>query len=646
MKKFLIASGVAAIAMTAVAFAQSYQFNTNLTIGSTGADVSALQTAVMAAGYDIPSISSGAAAKGYFGSQTQAAVKLYQAAHGIPNTGFVGPLTRAALNSGSTMTSTTGGTTTAVNCPAGYTCTAAAAPVVTCPAGYTCTATTGTGTVTGTGSAGITTPGVAGTLDIANGSIVGNGTSVNDGQEVDLGSISLQSGASDMAVTSVSIDFNVRPWLYMSALSFRDQSGNTLATVNNLSASNFSEITVGSDYRITIPVSEIIPKATKVYAVMHGVFASSNRSPQSIAITRVQVRATDGTGVTLTSDTGVLASTVMYVAYNGQQGSSLIVTTDTSAPKTGNIIQTNTGNTQTKDVLLGVWDLKSQNINSTLQGLTVNLSMNGIGSVGSTFAYLTLKSGSTSLNTGTPATASASTSDVTFSNFNLALPANQYVPVSVYGTVNGNVNGITASTSLVATAANITGIDSSSNNLTVSSSGTIPGSGNQTFSLSGNSLTGLTWNLQSTAPGGNYNRYPSQTLFTGSFTVTAGNNPIYVSTTGSTALTLATTSSVTSSMTDGISAFSPADGTESWDSSGSYYQVLAGTSRTFNFTGSLALSAASTTQVLASVGVTSVNLSSTAAGVSSSPTNLAVTTQLQGLNSDFAKGSVYLNGSN
>ena len=631
MKKVLLVTGVAVLALASVAAA--YTFNANLTVGSTGADVVALQQALIAAGQSIPSIASGAAQPGYFGSQTKAAVVAFQAAHGIvPTSGFVGPITRGVLNGG----------------------VSAVKPVSTaCPVGFTCTANPGTGTTGTTGTvAGITTPGVAGSLDIANGSIVGNGTSVNDGQEADLGSISLQSGASDMAVSSIAVDFNVRPWLYMSSLSVKDQNGNVLATVANLNQSMFSEITVGSDYRISIPASVVVPKATKIYAILHGVFATSNRSATPISLIRLSVRSTDGTGVSLTSDTGLLDSTVMYVAYGGQQGSSIIVTTDPSSPKAGNVIQTSTGNTQTQNVLLGVFDLKSQNVNATLQGLTVNVNETGVGSIGSTFAYFQLKSGSTVLNTGTPVTPTASTSQVTFSNFNLALPANQYTTVSVYATVNGNVNGVVASTSLTALAANITGIDSSSNSLTIQSAGTIPGGGNQTISLSGNALSSLAWGINGgsnsvtpTTQAGNYSRYPSQVTYNGSFTVTAGNNPLFLSTNGATALTLSTSSSAGggSNLSDAVTTFTPADGVQSWDSSGSYYQITAGTSRTFNLTGVLALnSTASTTQISASVGATAVNLNS--ASNLAGGTAIPVTTQLQGLNSDFSKGYVFLNG--
>ena len=86
MKKILIATGIATLAFVSVAGAQGYQFTNNLSVGSTGADVVALQTWLITNGFSIPSVASGAAAKGYFGSQTKAAVQKYQASVGVPAT--------------------------------------------------------------------------------------------------------------------------------------------------------------------------------------------------------------------------------------------------------------------------------------------------------------------------------------------------------------------------------------------------------------------------------------------------------------------------------------------------------------------------------------------------------------------------------
>jgi len=95
-----------------------YNFTKDLTMGSTGADVTALQQALIGAGYTIP-----AGATGYFGSQTQDAVIAYQKAKGItPAAGYVGPVTRASLNANANTTPgpVVPGT---VVCPVGYTCT-------------------------------------------------------------------------------------------------------------------------------------------------------------------------------------------------------------------------------------------------------------------------------------------------------------------------------------------------------------------------------------------------------------------------------------------------------------------------------------------------------------------------------------------
>lgn len=116
----------------APASAPAATFTRDLTIGATGADVTALQNWLMASGYSVP-----AGATGYFGVQTQAAVRAYQGAKGLPSTGYFGPLTRASVGSaGSTTTTTT--TTGGALCPNGMTLTS------NCSSGGTTTTTTTT----------------------------------------------------------------------------------------------------------------------------------------------------------------------------------------------------------------------------------------------------------------------------------------------------------------------------------------------------------------------------------------------------------------------------------------------------------------------------------------------------------------------
>ncbi|MEI6479419.1 MAG: peptidoglycan-binding protein [bacterium] len=89
----------------------SYNFAKNLTLGSTGADVKALQGVLIAGGY-----LKIAAPTTTFGPLTKAAVIAWQKAVGIsPTSGMVGPLSRAKLNAmGGTTSGTTGGTTVVV----------------------------------------------------------------------------------------------------------------------------------------------------------------------------------------------------------------------------------------------------------------------------------------------------------------------------------------------------------------------------------------------------------------------------------------------------------------------------------------------------------------------------------------------------
>jgi hypothetical protein len=91
---------LSSFALAIPAGAQTTTFTRDLTIGASGADVTALQNWLVSKGFSIP-----AGATGYFGTQTQAAVAAYQAANGItPAAGYFGPITRAKVNAGGPVT--------------------------------------------------------------------------------------------------------------------------------------------------------------------------------------------------------------------------------------------------------------------------------------------------------------------------------------------------------------------------------------------------------------------------------------------------------------------------------------------------------------------------------------------------------------
>src|SRR3989338_4841289 len=98
MKKYFVILSMAALLVTSVAQAQNYTFSSDLRVGSNGSDLVALQSWLVANGFDIPAITLRGIAKGYFGEQTRAAVSANQRSVGLPSFGFFGPLTRGLLN--------------------------------------------------------------------------------------------------------------------------------------------------------------------------------------------------------------------------------------------------------------------------------------------------------------------------------------------------------------------------------------------------------------------------------------------------------------------------------------------------------------------------------------------------------------------
>ncbi len=72
--------------------------NKNLILGSIGTQVNELQSKLIKQGFLAAGNDSG-----YFGKNTQTALKKYQSSQGITPTGNTGPKTRSALNSSDTI---------------------------------------------------------------------------------------------------------------------------------------------------------------------------------------------------------------------------------------------------------------------------------------------------------------------------------------------------------------------------------------------------------------------------------------------------------------------------------------------------------------------------------------------------------------
>ena len=582
MKKYIIASGVAVLAFATLVSAAT--FNTNLTVGSRGADVTALQTWLIGAGYSVP-----AGATGYFGSQTKAAVIAFQTAKSLPTTGFVGPLTRAILNGGSSVV---------VN-----------NPVVNNP-------------VTGVPSS-ISTPGVVGTLAVSLWSTP-SGIVAYKGQSYDVASYKVQASASDMSIQNLTLDFDVRLWLYASAVTIKDDSGMVVGQVSNLGQGNFSELTVGSQYRLSVPVNGYVVRATqtKYLTVNVSFLPTSDRASGTVNVLQAQVRSVDGTGVT---DTQTSTGGSRPFSYQGNGAGSIIVTTDSASPSTG-LVQLSTS-AQTQGVTLAIFDVKSQNAPSTLRSLSLVVKTAGSATVQSLFNNIKVTVGGLTYSANSiAANASAagfSSSTVVFNNMTVPLAADTYVPVKVTADVAVDTNN-TLDGTVSSTTWSVVGINGGGSNNPVVEDQSFNTLAINTANFTSNALT-FTGSSVTVVPtpvtNSSYGQAMNNTT-TGSttqsfrlvFSATAGNNPIYLSKTTFTAL------SVTNNTGSTVTAQDFSDNDTSGDGT-TFFYLAPGQTKTF--TASFSASGLTTTGG-GTFYVTSINYgtTTTATGASLNQSNI------------------------
>ncbi|MEK7646214.1 MAG: peptidoglycan-binding domain-containing protein [Patescibacteria group bacterium] len=419
MKKFLIATGIATLAFASVAAAQAYSFSTNLMVGSTGADVSALQTALINAGFSIPAITSGGAVKGNFGSQTKAAVMAYQASRGIPNTGFVGPLTRAALNGGAVATAPT-------------------TPAMGCPVGYVCTPTNPSNPSTPV----VTVGGLSGTdgliSDVDELSSYSN-EEVGEGQS-DVKVLGMDVEASkegDIRIRSIKVSFSssgngsadsddlddyldgVTIWMGSTKVGSADVS-----SFNEDSSGNWSKtITLSSDAVIRAD------KTQKIYVAVDAVstFDSGDIDSDSWSVDVESIRFEDGSGVT-TSDTSTgdidgMDVAIDFASFSSASDTELKFSKDSSSPESSIIVVDDENNTD--DVILAIGKIRLDGSSDvTIDELPITFTSSAA-AVASTTNSVTLKIGNDTFTETVNIAVGALTGTVTFDNLDYTVEAGE-----------------------------------------------------------------------------------------------------------------------------------------------------------------------------------------------------------------------------
>lgn len=404
-------------------------FATNMTLGSTGADVKCLQ-ALLNASADTQVAASGVGSKGNetstFGPLTKAAVMKYQTKNSIsPAAGYVGPITRAKL------TTALGGGTPGVDV-----CSNIDGIQTTVPTGKVKDT---SGNCVDAGTGGITTPGVEGsivaTMESTPTSVTINTKSTDKG----VSAVKVKASGSDVIVSRVDLNFNKRPWLYVKNIIITD--GTTSKTIA-VSESGSTEITVGSSYDVRIEgVNILIPKDTeKVLTVkvdaVSALPGTETSTSVNVTLNANAIRAIDGKDIQQYAPSAALAARTFTVKTGDT--ASVAISAHTNNPKARPIIVQST--TETTDVVLAVLNAKATGNDAILRTLEFKDP-----TASGTLDVVTLYDGSTKL----ASTSSIETASSTLSNINLLIPKDTTKVLTLKGTVKkaqGNYESTGSST--------------------------------------------------------------------------------------------------------------------------------------------------------------------------------------------------------
>lgn len=406
MNKFTktIAGIVAVVAFVAVAAtgASAATFTRSLTVGSTGADVTALQTWLNSKGY------LAVAPTGYFGNLTKAAVAAFQTANGItPAVGYFGPISQAKWEM------VAGGTTT----------------------------TTTTTTTTSTTLAG-TDGSISDVNELSQYSNEDVGESQSDikvaGFEVEAsndGDIAIKSAKISITITNASGSDNLDDYVDTVKVLMGSKE------VGSASADDFSEGASGV-WSKTITLSAPVVKSDdteKFYVTVDaaGSFDSGDIDSEVAVIDVDNLRFEDGSGV-VTTETGYdldgMDVSVDFVSFSTSADTELKISTDSTTPEAGIVIIDDVSNTD--DVVLLKGKIKVDGTSDVLlDELPVTLTTVGGANVAAVAGTLTLSIDGEEYSESV-LTTGALTGTTTFDNLDLTLSAGKTYSFTIKADIN------------------------------------------------------------------------------------------------------------------------------------------------------------------------------------------------------------------
>jgi peptidoglycan hydrolase-like protein with peptidoglycan-binding domain len=536
-------------------------FTRDLTIGSTGADVTALQTWLIAKGFSIP-----AGATGYFGAQTKAALAAYQAANAItPAAGYFGPITRAKVMAagGTTTGTTTGGTTTT------------------------------TSTLSG------------GEADLSGFNLLSGDTVAEGDSATEIGVAQFDVRGGDAQVQRVTVELTPTstgnasklPWKYFDTLSVYNGS-KKVGDVDAGSKDDWDKS--GSVYSIDIPVNTIIKEDTNnaelsIRVDAQGTIDSTDASTGgfTLDIPDNGIRAIDSQGIQ--QYTGQDTDTVS-VDFDTADSGDLVVTTSSDNPSAGVLVADDKNTSDSFDVLsftIRNKDNTDVDFNTLTFNVATTTGSNGVAkNISSIIRRATLDlDGDT--YTGTVSNVNSGTQTIVFDDLDTSVSSDDSIDgtlsVELYGqTGHFATSGESLQFSLVGNTTNVDA-ESADNGDASSVSGTATGKKqsigvNTGIMVAGNSNT-TSESYNSTTPTN------STGTFNLKFDVTANGNDVYIpktvaagaSTTVSSSLAgVVVVTDIAASSSSAVSSSASLTSTADTDPSNSgYYIVHDGDTETF-----------------------------------------------------------------